>query len=147
MEQNAPRVPAMRHSEFQFPWSLVDMDGDQRSKDAVPTNHITENSATQRSADESALDAQPRWKIFSRSEEPGPVAMQLLRDSWDLFKDLTLQDWTNEALNLPSTNMTLFKLYYSRLAYSLTSFLQQAPAEIPKYGLVVSVRMSLRLTY
>ncbi|CAG8315061.1 unnamed protein product [Penicillium salamii] len=74
--------------------------------------------------------------------------MQLLRDSWSMFKGLGLRDWADDVLDIPSTKMKLFRLYYSRLAYSLFCFLRHIPDEIAKYDSVESaVRTHDRFLY
>jgi hypothetical protein len=84
-------------------------------------------------------DSPLSWKIFSKHEDPGAVIMQLLRDSWSMLKDLSLRDWADDVLDMPSTKMKLFRQYYCRLAFSLFSFLRQVPDEIAKYDSIVSV--------
>jgi hypothetical protein len=79
-------------------------------------------------------------KIFSKHEEDTrAVTMQLLRESWNMFKGLDLRDWADDVLGMPSTKIKIFRLYYSRLAFSLFSFLRQVPDEITTYDSIVSV--------
>ncbi|KAJ5449505.1 uncharacterized protein N7458_005954 [Penicillium daleae] len=77
-------------------------------------------------------DSPVSWKIFSKHEEDtGAVTMQLLRDSWNMFKGLDLRDWADDVL-----------------AFSLFSFLRQVPDEITTYDSIVSnIRTHDRLLY
>jgi hypothetical protein len=87
----------------------------------------------------SLKDSPVSWKIFSKHEDTGAITMQLLRESWNMFKGLGLRDWADDVLGMPSTKMKIFRLYYSRLAFSLFSFLRQVPDEITTYDSIVSV--------
>jgi hypothetical protein len=76
---------------------------------------------------------------FLKACDTGAATMQLLRDSWNISRDLSLRDWADDVLDMLSTRMKLSRLYYSRLAFSLFSFLHQVPEQIAKYGSMASV--------
>jgi hypothetical protein len=77
-------------------------------------------------------------RILSQHENTGLMAMQLLRDSWNIFKDLTLRDWADDVLQVPSIKVELLRLYYNRLAFSFMTFLRDVP-DITKYHSLASV--------
>ncbi|CRL30039.1 unnamed protein product [Penicillium camemberti] len=56
--------------------------------------------------------------------------MQLLGDSWSIFKDLKLEDWVKHAMGMPSAAIGLFESYHNELGLSLFCFLQQFPSDI-----------------
>jgi hypothetical protein len=80
------------------------------------------------------------WKIFSRDESAGAVALQLLQDSWCLFKHLRLDNWTQQAMGNSLAAIIMFNAYHNRLSYSLFNFLGQFPADVEKYVAIAKVR-------
>jgi hypothetical protein len=118
---------------------MVDLEFTRQCEDVNLLSDTNGFPAAQHCREESSKDSPVSWKIFSKHEDTGAVTMQLLRDSWSTFKDLSLRDWADDVLGMPSTKMKLFRLYYCRLAFSLFTFLRQAPGEIAKYDSIVSV--------
>jgi hypothetical protein len=139
MDSKAPQVPAIRHSAFEVSWPMVDLEFTRQFEEADLLSDTNTFPATEHCGEGSFKNSQISWKIFSKHEDTGAVIMQLLRDSWSVLKGLSLRDWADDVLDMPSTKMKLFRLYYCRLAFSLFSFLRQVPDEIAKYDSIVSV--------
>ncbi|KAJ5215279.1 uncharacterized protein N7498_001686 [Penicillium cinerascens] len=59
--------------------------------------------------------------------------MQLLRDSWTIFKDLKLGDWVKYVMGMPCATISLFEAYHNELGLSIFSFLQQFPGDIDRF--------------
>jgi hypothetical protein len=118
---------------------MVDVEFTRQFEKADVLSDTNDFAAAQHSRKEPLTDSPVSWNIFAKHEDTGAVTMQLLRDSWSMFKGLGLRDWADDVLDIPSTKMKLFRLYYSRLAYSLFCFLRHIPDEIAKYDSVVSV--------
>ena len=118
---------------------MVDLEFSRQSEDG---NLLTDTNTfpAQNCNHESYDDIPVSWKFSSRHEDTGAATMQLLWDSWKIFRNMSLQDWADDVLDMPSTKVKLFKLYYSRLAFSLFSFLRRVPKEISKYDSMASVR-------
>jgi hypothetical protein len=79
---------------------------------------------------------------FLREEGAGAVTLQLLQDSWYLFKHLRLDNWIQQAMGNSSAAVVMFNAYHNRLSYSLFNFLGQFPAEVEKYAVIAKVRKS-----
>ncbi|KAI9040185.1 uncharacterized protein KD926_008508 [Aspergillus affinis] len=79
------------------------------------------------------------WQVFSRNEDAGAVAFQLLQDNWYVFKHLYLDTWVQQAMGRSPAAIVAFNTYYNRLSYSLLHFLGQYPEEIEKYTAVVTL--------
>ncbi|KAJ5454038.1 uncharacterized protein N7458_004994 [Penicillium daleae] len=148
MADRAPQVPAIRHSIFEVPWPMVDLEVTRQLEDADLSSDNDGFPSARHCRKVSLKDSPVSWKIFSKHEDTGAITMQLLRESWNMFKGLGLRDWADDVLGMPSTKMKIFRLYYSRLAFSLFSFLRQVPDEITTYDSIVStIRTHDRLLY
>lgn len=77
--------------------------------------------------------------LFSRNQTPRKIAMQLLRDSWIIFRDLKLEDWVKYAMGMPSTAISLFESYHNDLGLSLHSFLLRSPHDVDIFWEVAKV--------
>lgn len=102
-------------------------------------NEITDMSKSPPATQGKVFAVNPfTMKIFTQHENTGQMAMQLLRDSWNIFKDLTLRDWADDVLQVPSIKVEHLRLYYNRLALSFMTFLRDVP-DITKYHSLASV--------
>jgi hypothetical protein len=61
------------------------------------------------------------------SQAPRKIAMQLLHDSWIIFKEIKLEDWVKYAMGMPSLAIALFESHHKEMGLSLFSLLQQYP--------------------
>lgn len=73
------------------------------------------------------------WMIFTPGEDRQNVVMQLLRDSWAMFKNIRLETWVEQAIGLPAVSLVIFETFHDRLAFSLFTFLRRFPDEATKY--------------
>jgi hypothetical protein len=118
---------------------MLNLEFNRQCEEASSSNDTNAFPAAQHCRKESSKGSPASWKILSRHEDTGAVTMQLLRDSWGMFKDLSLRDWADDVLDMPSAKMKLFRLYYCGLACSLFTFLRQFPKETAKYDSIISV--------
>ncbi|CAG7945838.1 unnamed protein product [Penicillium nalgiovense] len=65
--------------------------------------------------------------------------MQLLHDSWIIFKELKLEDWVNYVMGMPSVAIGLFESYHNQMGLSLYSLLQQSPCVVEVFGEVTKI--------
>ena len=132
--------PINRQSTFAFPWSLEHRAIDQtRDDDRVDDGiHGFEFPLPHHVHDENEGTA-VNWKVFSRDQDAGDVVMQLLRDSWCLFKQLRLENWVEFVMGIPSATLAVFESYHNRLSFSLFCFLCHFPIEAEKYDTVAKV--------
>jgi hypothetical protein len=77
--------------------------------------------------------------VFSTNMAPRTIAMQLLHDSWIIFKELKLEDWVNYVMGMPSVAIRLFESYHNQMGLSLYSLLQQSPCVVEVFGEVTKV--------
>lgn len=82
------------------------------------------------------------WKVFCKDDDSSGVALQLLQDSWHLFKHLRLDDWLQQAMGKQPAVITVFNMYHNQLSYSLFNFLRQYPREVKKYDTIAKVRIN-----
>lgn len=73
------------------------------------------------------------WMIFSPGEDRQHVTMQLLRDSWVMFKNIRLETWVEQVIGLPAASLVILETFHDRLAFSLFTFLHRFPHEATKY--------------
>ena len=132
--------PINRQSTFAFPWSLEHRAIDQtRDDDRVDDGiHGFEFPLPHHVHDENEGTA-VNWKVFSRDQDAGDVVMQLLRDSWCLFKQLRLENWVEFVMGMPSATLAVFESYHNRLSFSLFCFLCHFPIEAEKYDTVAKL--------
>lgn len=130
MEQPPYLSSIPRYSAFHLPWS-----GGDRFPHLHPGGHDTE------CPEHTDLQAQTRASegLFSRNQTPRQIAMQLLRDSWIIFRDLKLEDWVKYAMGMPSTAISLFESYHNDLGVSLHSFLLRSPHDVDIFWEVAKV--------
>lgn len=127
MEQPEYLYPIPRYSTFHFPWST----GDQFYHLGQAMKLEQEHSEIGCSEDTYAQTKTSSFGgPFSRNQAPRGIAMQLLGDSWSIFKDLKLEDWVKHAMGMPSAAIGLFESYHNELGLSLFCFLQQFPSDI-----------------
>jgi hypothetical protein len=137
MYDQPPQLPAVRQSTFEVSWPMVVPEIPARCKDDIAD--VSQNPSATRGNGDKLFAVNPfTLKIFSQHENTGLMAMQLLRDSWNIFKDLTLQDWADDVLQMPSIKVELLRLYYNRLALSFMTFLGDVP-DTTKYHSLASV--------
>lgn len=135
-----------KRSTFQFPWSVEQANsqvhpvGNSENQDYQPESIVPPEYQSE-DCNENGATA---WKTFSRDGDAGNVTMQLLRDSWSLFKELSLEHWVEHVLKMPSAAISLFESYHHRLGFSLFCFLCQAPGELEKYHDVAKVCYSVK---
>jgi hypothetical protein len=77
--------------------------------------------------------------VFSTNLAPRTIAMQLLHDSWIIFKELKLEDWANYVMGMPSVAIGLFESYHNQMGLSLYSLLQQSPCVVEVFREVTKV--------
>jgi hypothetical protein len=145
MEESTYLCPIPKRSTFQFPWSVETNSPvhpvSESEKQDYPPEPIVPPEYQSGNCNENRATA---WKTFSKDGDAGTVAMQLLRDSWSLFKDLRLEHWVEHVLGMPSAAISLFESYHHRLGFSLFCFLCQVPEELEKYHGVAKVCYSVK---
>jgi hypothetical protein len=77
--------------------------------------------------------------MFSTNPAPMTIAMQLLHDSWIIFKELKLEDWVKNVMGMPSVAIGLFESYHKEMGLSLFSLLQQSPCVVETFREVTKV--------
>lgn len=134
MHDQPPQLPAVRQSAFEVCWPMAVPEIPPKCK-----NEIADMSKSPPATQGKVFAVNPfTMKIFTQHENTGQMAMQLLRDSWNIFKDLTLRDWADDVLQVPSIKVGHLRLYYNRLALSFMTFLRDVP-DITKYHSLASV--------
>ena len=142
MERPVNLSPIPRISTFHFPWSTGDhfyhldqaikMEKKDYDESSLGTNIQVENF--------------PSIASISRSQAPRKIAMQLLRDSWSIFKDLKLGDWVKYVMGMPCAAISLFEAYHNELGLSIFSFLQQFPGDVDRIWEVTKVFLDRRIS-
>lgn len=130
MEQPPYLSSIPRYSAFHLPWS---------AGDRFP--HLHHGGHDTECPEHTDLQAQNRASegLFSRNQTPRQIAMQLLRGSWIIFRDLKLEDWVKYAMGMPSTAISLFESYHNDLGLSLHSFLLRSPHDVDIFWEVAKV--------
>jgi hypothetical protein len=57
--------------------------------------------------------------MFSTNPAPRTIAIQLLHNSWIIFKELKLEDWVKYVMGMPSVAIGLFESYHKEIGLSL----------------------------
>lgn len=128
--------PIPRYSTFHFPWLTGDI---VCHLDQAILLHKEENEKEH--TDNVCTQTKPLasgW-CFSRNKTPREIALQLLHDSWSIFKDLKLEDWVKYVMGMPSAAISLFESYHKNLGLSLFSFLQESPCDVEIFWEVTKV--------
>ncbi|KAJ6102613.1 hypothetical protein N7486_005040 [Penicillium sp. IBT 16267x] len=138
MEEYTHVSPNPTNSTFHFPWSMEGADfQDDRFGNIKDIEPILKPAALSEAQYESCdNDKVTAWKVFSKDDDAGNVTMELLRNSWSLFKELHFEHWVEHVMGMPSAAVRLFGCYHHRLGFSLFSFLRLNPGEIEKYQAV-----------
>ena len=114
MYDQPPQLPAVRQSTFEVSWPMIISDIPRQCKvDDVADE--SKNPPAARGDGEKVSAVNPlTLKISSQREDIGEIAMRLLRDSWNIFKDLTLRDWADDVLHVPSTKVEHLRLCHNQ---------------------------------
>jgi hypothetical protein len=143
MERPGNLSPIPRISTFHFPWSTGDhfYHLDQAIKmEKKDYDEFPQSTDVQ-------VETLTSIGSISRNQAPRKIAMQLLRDSWSIFKDLKLEDWVKYVMGMPCAAISLFEAYHNELGLSIFSFLQQFPGDVDRFREATKVFRDRRIQF